>query len=109
MFVVRFSVAGRENCAVVAGTPYVYAHTDEGSFVMRAGCPHRGGPLNLAELTPEGNRLMCPWHSRKTSLSRLRRQIPAVRSGTLVTAVFLGPPDTEVRLGHRLLSTDLAC
>lgn len=108
MHVVTFSVAGRNNCAVIAGEPYVYARTDEGSFVMRARCPHRGGPLHLAELAPEGNRLVCPWHERKTSLTRLRQEIPAVRSGDTVTAVFPGLPDAEVCTGHRPLSADLA-
>lgn len=107
MPVVRFSVAGRDNCAVVAGTPYVYARTDDSSFVMPAVCPHRGGPLHLAEVTPEGNRLVCPWHNRRTSLTRLRGRIPAVRSGNRVTAVFPGPSQTDVRLEHRPLSADL--
>ncbi|UQA97265.1 Rieske 2Fe-2S domain-containing protein [Streptomyces halobius] len=103
-----FSVAGRNNCAVVAGEPYVYARTDEGAFVMRARCPHRGGPLHLATLAPERNRLVCPWHERKTSLTRLRQEIPAVRSGDTVTAVFPGTPDATVGFGHRPLSVDLA-
>ncbi|GAA0470262.1 Rieske (2Fe-2S) protein [Streptomyces sp. NPDC046215] len=103
-----FSVAGRENCAEIAGTPYVYARTSEGSFVMRATCPHRGGPLHLATLEPEGNRLVCPWHTRKTSMSRMRQEIPAVRSGDTVTAVFPGTAEADVRLSYRPLSVDLA-
>ncbi|WP_404958683.1 Rieske 2Fe-2S domain-containing protein [Streptomyces sp. 147326] len=88
MPVVSFPVAGRENCVVVAGTSYVYATVDGRGFVMNAECPHRGGPLHLAGVTPDASRLVCPWHDRKTSAARLRAEIPAVRAGSRVTAVF---------------------
>jgi nitrite reductase (NADH) small subunit len=105
---VTFSVAGRGNCAVVDGQPYVYARTSQGSFVMRARCGHRGGPLHLATLDTQADRLVCPWHERGTSLQWLRQQIPAVRRGEVVTAVLPGPPGAEVGTGHRPLSADLA-
>ena len=89
MSVVSFPVAGRGNCVVVAGTAYVYATVAGRGFVMSAGCPHRGGPLHLADVTPDASRLICPWHERKTSAARLRAAIPAVRTGDRVTAVFL--------------------
>ncbi|MEV4741117.1 Rieske 2Fe-2S domain-containing protein [Streptomyces sp. NPDC049555] len=108
MPVVTFSAMGRENCVEVAGVPYVYARTAQGAFVMPATCPHRGGPLHLAGITPEGNRLVCPWHERKVSLGRLRKEIPAVRRGDLVTAVIPGPADARTILRHRPLSADLA-
>ncbi|MEU6386595.1 Rieske 2Fe-2S domain-containing protein [Streptomyces bauhiniae] len=83
-----FPVAGRDNCIVVAGTPYVYATVAGRGFVMRAQCPHREGPLHLSQVTPDDTRLVCPWHDRKTSVARLRAEIPAVRVGDRVTAVF---------------------
>lgn len=88
MPVVSFPVTGRGNCVVVAGTPYVYATVAGRGFVMSAQCPHRGGPLHLADVTPDATRLVCPWHERKTSAARLRAAVPAVRSGDRVTAVF---------------------
>lgn len=88
MPVVSFPVAGRENCVVVAGTAYVYATVGGRGFVMSAQCPHRGGPLHLAGMTPDATRLICPWHDRKTSAARLRAEIPSVRTGDRVTAVF---------------------
>lgn len=84
----NFTVSGSDNCVVVAGTPLVYATVDRRGFVMRAQCPHRGGPLNLADVTADGVHLVCPWHERRTSVARLRAQIPAVRSGDRVTAVI---------------------
>ncbi|MFI9200068.1 Rieske 2Fe-2S domain-containing protein [Streptomyces sp. NPDC053048] len=107
MPVVTFSVAGPGNCVEVAGTPFVYARTPEGSFVMPATCPHRGGPLHLAGVTPQRNRLVCPWHERKVSLSRLRQEVPAVRSGDRVTAVITGPAEAEITWQHKPLSPDL--
>jgi hypothetical protein len=92
MPVVTFAAEGRDNCAVVAGTPYVYATARGQGFVMRADCSHRGGPLHLADLAEDGIRLVCPWHERRTSLTRLRAQIPAVRTGNRVTAVLPDRP-----------------
>lgn len=108
MLVVRFPATGARSCVEAAGAAYVYVRTAQGSFVMPALCQHRGGPLNLAELTPEGNRLICPWHSGKTSLARLRRQVPSVRSGNAVTAILTAPPDTDIEFRYRPLSAVLA-
>jgi len=115
---VTFPAAGRDNCVVVAGTPYVYATVGGRGFVMRARCPHRGGPLHLADVAEDG-RLTCPWHERRTSVARLRAEIPAVRVGDRVTAVFPDrPPDRGwptpraacggVALEHRPLAAALA-
>ncbi|MBM9510083.1 Rieske 2Fe-2S domain-containing protein [Actinacidiphila acididurans] len=103
MLVVTFSATGAGNCVEVAGTPYVYARTRrDGSdgFVMGARCPHRGGPLHLASVSEDGARLVCPWHGGRVSLARLRRQVPAVRRGDTVTAVFAVPADTEATVRH---------
>jgi nitrite reductase (NADH) small subunit len=108
MLVVTFAVSGRGNCATVADTPFVYARTEAGSFVLPARCPHRGGPLNLAALPRGGARVVCPWHERATSVTRmLRTGIPAVRRGDVVTAVFPERPDTVHHLEHRPMSEDL--
>lgn len=116
MLVVTFSVAGAGNCVDVAGTPYVYARTgrdgSDGSdnsdgFVMGARCPHRGGPLHLASVSEDGARLVCPWHGGRVSPARLRRQVPAVRRGDMVTAVFAVPADTETSVRHVPVSDDL--
>ncbi|WP_147268597.1 Rieske (2Fe-2S) protein [Sphaerisporangium album] len=105
MLVVNFAVEGAHNCVEVDGVPYVYARTAKGSFVMPALCPHRGGPLNLAEVDATGGRAVCPWHERATSITRLRRKgIPAVRRGNTVTAVLPVPADSEVTTTHRPMS-----
>lgn len=108
MLVVKFSASGARNCVEGPNGAYVYAQTAQGSFVMPATCPHRGGPLHLAELTPDGKRLSCPWHSGKSSLARMRRQVPAVRNGNVITAVLPEPEDADVSLTHRPMSADLA-
>lgn len=108
MPVVTFAVEGRGNCVVLGDTPYVYARTKLGSFVLSARCPHRGGPLHLAEFEPGGNRLICPWHERATSVTKaLKAGIPAVRRGDRVTAVF--PDDgTPHAIEYRPLSAALS-
>jgi nitrite reductase (NADH) small subunit len=108
MPVVTFAVAGRNNCVVISGMPYVYARTRLGPFVLAARCPHRGGPLNLAEFDSGGTRLICPWHGRPTSVTKiLKSGIPAVRCDDQVTAVFPGDAGTEYQLEHRPLSRSL--
>lgn len=108
MLVVTFQVAGRKNCAVINGEPFVYARTRRGSFVLGVRCPHRGGPLHLARLAPDGKHLICPWHGRATSVTRaLAAGLPAVRQGDRVTVVFPHPPAANWRLEHRPLSADL--
>jgi nitrite reductase (NADH) small subunit len=105
MPVVTFMVSGRGNCVVIAGTPYVYARTELGSFVLAARCPHRGGPLNLAEFEPGGSRLICPWHGRPSSVTKaLKAGIPMVRRGGQVTAIFPDDAGLEYHLEHRPMS-----
>ncbi|MFH9294115.1 Rieske 2Fe-2S domain-containing protein [Streptomyces sp. NPDC017520] len=107
MPLVTFRTSGAGNCVRVADLPYVYIRTEAGGAVLPASCPHRGGPLNLAVPDADGRRLVCPWHERGTSLSRLRRQVPAVRSGDTVTAVLPGRADAAVERCHLPLSPAL--
>lgn len=101
MLVVALHLDGPGNCAIVAGDPYVYARTATGSFVLPSRCPHRGGPLQLAALDGTGRFLRCPWHGRRTSVTRFRRHgVPAVRCGNDVTLVFDLPADASVTLVH---------
>lgn len=111
MLVVTFAIDGVGNCVEVAGEPYVYARTKLGEFVLGAKCPHRGGPLHLAQVDGGRARLVCPWHEKGTSITKwLRSGIPAVRKGNSVTAVFPLPADTEHVIAHRPLSPGLrAC
>jgi nitrite reductase (NADH) small subunit len=108
MLVVRFARSGQRNCVVIAGAPFVYACTRLGSFVLPARCPHRGGPLHLADLEHDKPRLVCPWHGRRSSIGRcINRGIPTSRRGELITAVFPHPSGTAYTLEHRPLSPDL--
>lgn len=108
MLVVTFAVEGAGNCVEVAGWPYMFARTRLGSFVLRARCPHRGGPLHLGAFELDGNRLICPWHGRANSVTRLiKTGVPAVRRGTRVTAVFPGDGGVAYEIGYRPVSADL--
>jgi nitrite reductase/ring-hydroxylating ferredoxin subunit len=108
MLVLTFAVDGAGNCVEVAGWPYVFARTRLGSFVLRARCPHRGGPLHLGAFERDGNRLICPWHGRANSVTRLvRTGVPAVRRGNRVTAVFPADGTDAHVVGYRPVSADL--
>lgn len=108
MPVVTFAAEGAGNCVVLPDSPYVFARTVKGSFVLPARCPHRGGPLHLAAFDG-GSRLICPWHERATSVTRAARAgIPAVRRGRVVTAVFPGSPDIEYTVEYRPMSRTLS-
>ncbi|ASW53290.1 hypothetical protein CIK06_02475 [Plantactinospora sp. KBS50] len=87
-----FTVEGRDNCVTAGVEAYMWARTAYGSFVLPVRCPHRGGPLNLANFEPGRTRLVCPWHGRATSVTKaIKAGVPAVRRGNRVTAVL---PDT---------------
>jgi nitrite reductase (NADH) small subunit len=109
MLVVSFAQSGKGNCVQVGGTAYVYARTVAGSFVLPAGCPHRGGPLHLARMNESRTKLVCPWHGGVVSIRRLVKSgIPAVRNGNRVVAVFPDHAGTEYWLEHRPLSPDVS-
>lgn len=108
MPVVTFAATGAGNCVVVDGAPFVYARTRLGECVMSALCPHRGGPLHLASLDDQRQQLICPWHGSRIRLSwALRRAVPAVRRGNVVTAVFPHSADLSEPAEYRPLSRDL--
>jgi hypothetical protein len=101
-------MAGLGNCVVIDDQPFVYASTRLGAFVLPARCRHRGGPLHLGRLESREQRLVCPWHERRSSVARcLRAGIPSVRHGGRVTAVFPYAAGTSYSLQHRPLSPDL--
>lgn len=108
MFVVKIAASGLGNCVEVAQAPYVYASAEFGSFVLPARCPHRGGPLHLATVEEGKSRLICPWHGRATSVTKaVRKGLPAVRRGNLVSVIFPGEPADRGDITHRPLSPAL--
>ena len=44
----------------VDGRDYVVVHNDNGLYVADGLCPHRGAPLEGAQIV--GDRLVCSWH-----------------------------------------------
>jgi hypothetical protein len=109
MLVVNFSAKGDGNCVVVEGRPFVLARTGKGSFLVRASCPHRGGPLHLADLDATGDTLVCPWHENGYPFTRSRESvIPVVRSANRVTAVFPGKSAASYTREYRPMSRCLS-
>ena len=81
---------------------FLYTATSGGRWLVRADCPHRGGPLNFAEYDPERNALRCPWHKLLLpERAVLARSAPAVRVRSEWTAVVADLPGC----GHRKTSS----
>jgi len=75
---------------------FVYAATSGRRWLVRADCPHRGGPLNFGIVESERCAIRCPWH-RILWPERviINRSVPAVRVCADWRAIV---PDTA---GHK--------
>ena len=61
----------------------------EAPLLVDGVCSHRGGPLHLGQLVPDGTAVQCPWHDRCTGTRVLRRRaLPLVVRGGSATAVL---------------------
>ncbi len=70
------------NTVLVGHERYFIFEADGRPLLVRDWCPHRGGPLSLSRPTPDGRRLVCPWHGTKVGTAAVKRtSVPMVRSG----------------------------
>lgn len=101
----------REHNTVLAGHDryFLLVGADRRSHLVRDWCPHRGGPLSLARLTPDGRRLTCPWHGTKVGVAAVRRTgVPMVRSGDEAIVLLPDTPeDVPVTLVHKRILANL--
>jgi phenylpropionate dioxygenase-like ring-hydroxylating dioxygenase large terminal subunit len=82
---------GTHNTVLVGHERYFILHTGARAELVHDSCPHRGGPLSLARLTPDARRLSCPWHGTRVGVSAVRRTaVPMVRAGDQATVVLPG-------------------
>lgn len=86
----------REHNTVMAGHDRFFVFRSAGKVqLVRDSCPHRGGPLSLARLTPDGKRLTCPWHGTRVGVAAIvRTAVPMVRTGDRA-AVILTDVDAQ--------------
>jgi hypothetical protein len=101
--VVRFDPR-RADLLLVDDKRYFLLKQGSGAAVVVAGnCPHRGGPLHLAEVAPGG--LRCPWHGREVPLSLLvRKALPMVLRDECAAVVLpeAGSAYVDIRCGVAL-------
>jgi hypothetical protein len=99
----------RHNTVLVGHDSYFVFESDGRLQLVRDRCPHRGGPLSLARLTPDGRRLTCPWHGTKVATAALRRtSVPMVRTGDEAVVVLPDvPADVPVTLIQRRILANL--
>ncbi len=93
----------RWNFLLVGNTSYFFV--DVGAtqkLLVRGTCPHRGGPLHLADFDTTSQKLICPWHETGVSVRwLLAMAVPMVRVAHQVTAFLPDSADAEVYLMHR--------
>jgi hypothetical protein len=99
----------RHNTVLVGHRRYFVFEPDGRPLLVRDWCPHRGGPLSLGRQTPDGRRLVCPWHGTKVGTAAVKRtSVPMVRSGD--EAVVLLPDvedDTPITVIHKRILANL--
>lgn len=85
----------RHNTVLVGHQRYFIFAADGRPLLVRDWCPHRGGPLSLSRQTPDGRRLVCPWHGTKVGTAAVKRtSVPMVRSGD-EAVVLLADADAD--------------
>ena len=99
----------RHNALLVGHDRYFVFESAAHLQLVRDRCPHRGGPLSLARLTPDGRRLTCPWHGTRVGVAALRRaSMPMVRCGDEAVIVLPDvPDDVPVTAIHRRILANL--
>ena len=99
----------RHNTVLVGHDSYFVFESDGRLQLVRDRCPHRGGPLSLARLTPDGRRLTCPWHGTRVATAALRRtSVPMVRTGDEAVVVLPDvPADVPITLIRRRILANL--
>jgi nitrite reductase (NADH) small subunit len=84
----------RHNAVLVGHERYFMLQSDGQLQLVHDKCPHRGGPLSLARLTPDGRRLTCPWHGTKVAVAAVKRTaLPMVLTGDEATIILPDLPE----------------
>ena len=99
----------RYNTVLVGHDRYFVFESNGRTQLVRDRCPHRGGPLSLARLTPDGRRLTCPWHGTKVTTAAVRRTaVPMIRTGDEAVIVLADvPPDVPITMVRRRVLANL--
>ncbi len=99
----------RQNTVLVGHDRYFVFDPDGRPLLVRDWCPHRGGPLSLSRRTPDGRRLVCPWHGTKVGTAAVRRtSVPMVRTGDeAVVLLTEAEADAPVTVIHKRILANL--
>lgn len=70
---------------------FVYTDGEGTSKLMRAWCPHRGGPLFLGtRLRGAKESIRCPWHDSVVPVKAMQRKAPAMVVNRTQCVVVIG-------------------
>jgi nitrite reductase (NADH) small subunit len=74
---------------------YMLSTIKSNYFLLKAKCPHRGGPLHLGNLSSDKLSVICPWHDLEVSISQLQNSaVPMVCRDNLAIAIL--PQDASI-------------
>jgi hypothetical protein len=99
----------RHNTVLAGHNRYFVFEADGRPLLVLDRCPHRGGPLSLSRLTPDGRRLVCPWHGTKVGTAAVKRtSVPMVRTGDEAVVMLPGEDaDAPVTVIHKRILANL--
>jgi nitrite reductase (NADH) small subunit len=74
---------------------YMLSTIKSSYFLLKAKCPHRGGPLHLGNLSCDKLSVICPWHDLEVSINKLQNSaVPMVCRGNAAIAIL--PQDASI-------------
>jgi nitrite reductase (NADH) small subunit len=87
MKIIVFSIIGTDFVAV-NDKSYFLNGDDYSTHLLPTTCPHRGGPLHLGEVNPDGNSITCPWHDNVYKVCNLEsKSPPTVKIGSTINLI----------------------
>ena len=87
MRVVTFP-ADRANRLAIEDKAYFLLKRDKETLCLPTECPHRGGPMHLAQVSECGEKLVCPWHDNSYSCKTMQRKaLPLVKRKNKISVV----------------------
>ncbi len=86
---------------------FVYRNREGACSLIRARCPHRGGPLFLGSVLSEPvESIRCPWHDSVIPISFIQKKAPpmVVNGGECCVIIGAGAGEVNIRLIGTLIN-----
>lgn len=99
MKILRFDKS-KANLVELGDHAYMVHRNNAGKYLLiRATCPHRGGPLFLGEILKDPTEsIRCPWHESVASVHVLRKKAPPMVVNGSACQVVVKDTDCETSI-----------